>query len=350
MEYTGVNYGYIIAEGGRSNPVNTATTRFFPEDDLRSEFNQQYSGSSWVTGWYPWSSTNLFRGGACQTFSPDVGEVSVAGYLSVFADATSPTGNGYCYRLNFAGSSSARIRLSMPVEYLEQAKKVGFVTFSMWVYNVNGGVFIANTTGSVPSGDAYPSGYTLPANQWVPRFVTIPVSSSSTDVSLYIGGSTITGFDVRVANICCTLGKIARPYTPAPGEPHPKRAFSFQKTITAAGTAQNTFSISVPSNGLNGRIRIRASHANADSVGIYEGQLTYARQNGIVNSNVVQISKAQSGGYGGGAAGCIDSMASSASGGTVTVTTTVVSYSGSPNRGITYEVEFLDRDESLTIL
>jgi hypothetical protein len=351
MEYTGVNYGYIIAEGGRSNPVNAVATRFFPEDDLRSEFNQQYSGSSWVTGWYPWSSTNLFRGGACQTFSPDISEVAVAGYLSIFADATSPTGNGFCYRLNFPGSSSARIRLRMPVEFLAQAKKVGYVTFSLWVYNVVGGLFIANTSGSVPSGDAYFTGYSLPANQWVQRFVSIPVGSSATDVSLYVGGSTITGFDVRVANICCTLGKVARPYTPAPDEPYPKRGRAFQKTLVANGSAQNTFTLTIPASNTSGTARIKATCNATDSVSIYTGLLSYARHNtgSQIAANIVEQGKAQST-YGGGTAGTIGAMAASAAGGTVTVSTTIVSYSGSPNRAVTYEVEFLDRDESLTVL
>lgn len=351
MEYTGINYGYIIATGGRSNPVNATITRLFPEDDLRSEFNQQYSGGSWVTGWYPWNSTNLFRGGACQRFSPDIGTVAVAAsFLSIFADATSPTGNGYCYRLNVAGSSSARIRLTMPSEYLEQAIKVGFVTFCLWVYNVNGAAFIASTTSAAPpTGDAYPTGTSFPTNQWIQRFVTIPVPPGSTAVNLYIGGNTVTNFDVRVADISINLGKIARPYSPAPGEPHPRRACVVSKTLVANGTAQNTFSFPV-TDGTAGRMKIRALQSNADSVSIYEGQLTYARQNNITVANVVQISKAQSGGYSGGTPGTIDAMAASASGGTITVTTTIATYSGAPNRTVIYEIEFLDRNETVTVL
>ena len=350
MEYAGVNYGYIIAEGGRSNPQDAANTKFFPADDFRSEFNQQYSGSSWVTGWHPRSSTNLFRGGACQTFSPDISTVAVASdFLSAFADATSPTGNGYCYRLYFAGSSSARIRLRMPVEFLAEAKKVGYVSFSFDIYNVNGGGLIGNTTGTTPSGDAYFTGYTIGSNAWKKVFCQIPVSSSSTDVSLYIGGGTVTGFDVRVANVGCFLGKVAYPYSPVPNEPHPLRALTFNKVLVANGAAQNTFSFPV-TNGTSGRIRIKGSHSNADSVGIYEGQLSYSRQNNITVVNVVQISKAQSGGYGGGNSGCIDSMTASAVGGTITVTTTIVAYGGSPNRTVSYEVQYLDRNETLTVL
>jgi hypothetical protein len=352
MEYAGINYGQIIATGGRSNPVNASSTVFFPWDDLRSEYNQQFGGGpNWSTGWSPWSTTNLFRGGACQAFSPDISEIGVAGYLSTFADVSSPTGNGFCYRLSFPGTASPRIRLRMPVEFLQQAKVVGFVSFSFWVYNVNGALAIGNTTGSIPSGDQYPTGITFPQNTWVQRFISIPVSASATDVSLFIGGSVITGFDVRLANISCTLGKIARPYSPAFNEPHPLRGVTFDKTLVANGSAQNTFSLAIPAANTSGQVRIRAFCNTSDSVSTYSGLLSYARHNTgtQITANIVEQAKAQST-YGAGTAGTISAMAASATGSTVTATTTIVTYSGTPNRTVRYTAEFLDTNEALTIL
>lgn len=351
MEYAGINYGYIIAEGGRSNPQDSANTRFFPADDFRSEFNQQYSGSSWVTGWHPRSSVNLIRGGAVQQLSPDLSIIAVGSeYFAPYADATSPTGNGWCYRGYFAGTSSARIRLRMPIEFLAEAKKCGYVSFSFDVYNVNGGLLIGNTTGTTPSGDSYFTGYTLGSNAWKKVFCQIPVGASATDVSLYIGGGTVSGFDVRVANVGCFLGKVAYPYSPAPNEPHPLRGLTFSKTLVADGTAQNTFSLTIPNSATGGRVLIKAQCFNTDSVSIYQGELFYARfpPGTKITANVVEQGKAQL--TYGTTEGTISAMAASATGSTVTVTTTIVAYSGSPSRTVTYSVEFLDANETLTVL
>jgi hypothetical protein len=43
-------------------------------------------------------------------------------------------------------------------------------------------------------------------------------------------------------------------------------------------------------------------------------------------------------------------MTASASGTTVTVTTTIANYSGTPTVGATYQLEFLDNNETVTLL
>ena len=354
MEYTGVNHGYIIATGGRSNPVDVANTQLFPWDDLRSEYDQQYSGSSWSTGWMPGSSANLIRGGACQRISPDISMIAVANTaLSTYADANSPTGNGYCYRAYFAGTSAARIRIRMPVEYLAAAKKVGFVSFSWWEYSTLGGeIVIVNQYGTPGTGDQYPSGLAIPtgaSSAWVQRFLTVPVNSAATDISLHIGGANVAGFDVRIANVSCVLGKVARPYSPAQGEPHAKRGLVFTKNnLIQDGTAQNTFSLTIPATA-SGRVRITATTNSSNSGGIYSGELVYSSYSGT--STAASITPAGVAGAGfGGTAGTITLMSVSASGTTLTVTTTVATYGGTPTISGTYVLEFLDNNETVTWL
>lgn len=353
MEYAGQNQGYLLIEGGRNNLVGAYSAMDY--SDLRSEMNMQYSGANWVTGWYPWSSVNLVRGGACQKISPDLTMIAVGNAaLAPFADAASPTGNGYCYRAFIAGSSEARIRIRMPVEYLAAAKKVGFVSFSWWEYNtLGGGLIISNNFGTPGTGDNYPAGILPPgdaSNTWTQRFVTVPVSSTATDVSLHVGGNVVTGFDVRLANVCCVLGKIARPYTPAQGDPAPNRGMVFSKVnLVQNGTAQNTFKLTIPATS-SGRVRITAITSTANSGGIYEGELFYSSYSGTASSTTITANGVVGVGFGG-TAGTITAMTASITAATeVTVTTTVANYSGTPTIAATYQLEFLDNNEVVTLL
>lgn len=352
FEYAGQNQGYLLIEGGRQNLVGA----YSPIDysDLRSEMNLQFSGSNWVTGWYPWSSSNMIRGGACQKISPDLSMIAVGNsVMAPYADASSPSGNGYCYRAYFAGTSAARIRIRMPVEYLAQAKKVGYVSFSWWMYNTLGGAIIVNNNLGTPgTGDNYPQGVLPPAdgsNTWTQRFITIPVSSTATDVSLHIGANSVTGFDVRIANVCAVLGKVARPYSPAQGEVSASRGLIFSKTnLVQNGVAQNTFSLTIPATG-SGRVRIVAVTSAANSGGIYEGELFYSSYSGASSAASITVVGSSGAGFGG-TAGTITAMSASASGTTVTVTTTVANYSGTPTISATYQLEFLDNNETVTLI
>jgi hypothetical protein len=327
------NYGFINSVGGRNSPASTSAVPY-PWDDMRSEFRMN---------------DNLIRGGACQSYSPNITTGGAAtSFLSIVVDGTSPTLNGACYKMLVPGSTSSSLRISLPGEYLEEARAVGYVSFSWWEYNVVGGSTIISNDGT---GDLSIPGMAITSNQWIKRFATIRLSASSTECYLQIGGSTVTDFEVRVAGVACYIGRFAYPYAPAPGEPFPRRSRVFDKTLVANGSAQNTFTLTIPASDIAGRAVIKATCFDASSVSVYQGELFYARFNtgSEIMANVVQNGKAETS-FGGSATGTISAMAASATGSTVTVTTTISSFLGSPNRSVRYEVEFLDYNETLTVL
>jgi hypothetical protein len=349
MEYAGINYGYIIATGGVAAQPS-GTVQYFPWDDMRSEFEMEYTGGNWVVGWKPQSPVNLIRGGACQQAAQDIYSVYAAAQIVSYADASSPTGSGQCWRLYQPGASYAGIVIKMPDEALAQAKTAGFVSFSFDIYTTQEPSFRVNRKNTLGTGDDYPTGLTFPTNQWVKRFINVPINSTDAGCILLIGGSSLTNFDVRVANVACHIGKVAYPYAPASGEPSAKRGRVFTKTLTGNGSAQNVFSFTLPASQISGRVHIKAVSDTADQTGVYEGMLYYSRNNVVGGTNVslVKIGGVQMT-YGPANDGMVTTMSASATGGTVTVTVTPSSLGGR-TADANFEVEFLDRDETLTVL
>lgn len=344
------NYGFINSVGGRNAPLSTNAVPY-PWDDMRSEFrmNDGLGGTQWLTGWTPGSPTNLIRGGAAQSYSPNITTGGAAlTFLSIIRnDATSPSLNNSYYQMLVPGSSSASLRIVLPGEFLEEARNVGYVSFSWWEYSVVGGSTIISNDGT---GDLSIPGMAIPATTWVKRFATIRLSASSTQCYLQIGGSTVTDFEVRVTNVACYIGRFAYPYAPAPNEPYPLRGTVFDKTLVANGSAQNTFSLTIPNSTIAGSVKVTAIQLASDNTtaSIYVGLITYARAtSGYIAATLSEQGKSEASA---GGVGVITAMAASASGSTVTVTTTISAYSGSPNRTVRYTVEFLDRNETLTVL
>jgi hypothetical protein len=345
------NYGFINSVGGRNSPLSTSAVPY-PWDNMRSEFrmNDGLGNTQWLTGWTPGSPTNLIRGGAAQSYSPNITTGGAASsFLSIVRnDATSPSLNNSYYRMLVPGVSSSSLRINLPGEFLEEARNVGYVSFSWWEYNVVGGGTIISNVGT---GDSSIPGMAIPAATWVKRFATIRLNASSTQCYLQIGGSTVTDFEVRITNVACYIGRFAYPYAPSPSEPYPLRGTTFDKTLVANGSAQNTFTLTIPASDIAGRVIIKATCFDAASVSVYQGELFYARHNtgSQITANVVQNGKAEVS-FSGSGDGTISAMAASATGSTVTVTTTISSYAGSPSRSVRYEVEFLDRNETLAVL